>query len=389
MIPIKYNTRNLRVRWMTTLLTVTGTGMIVWSSCLLFSLVEGLQHSMTVSGDPLDLIILRKGSTNEVNGGYTKEKADSILTLSGIARDEKGMPLAAPELLNIPVVERNDGSRTNIIIRGVSAASRALRPNFEMIPGQGHYFTPGRGECVVSRNVSKRFKGARIGGLIKVGEKQVYRVVGLFTASGSAAESEVWVDIKDLSRDIGRVGSVSCVQLRAASQADLERIKKTIDNETRFKLEALREKDFYAKQSATGNFLKVAGTLIAVLLTIGAMFAAANTMYAAVGARTREIGTLRALGFSQFDILVSFLGESVLLCILGGALGLLATLPLSAFSFGMSNFNTFSESTVTFRFGPLVMGVAVAMTFAMGVFGGLFPAIRAVRMDVIKALREL
>lgn len=389
MIPIKYNTRNLRVRWMTTLLTVVGTGMIVWSSCLLFSLVEGLQHSMTVSGDPLDLIILRKGSTNEVNGGYNKDKADTILTLSGIARDEKGMPLAAPELLYIPVVERNDGSRTNIIIRGVSAASRALRPNFEMVPGQGHYFTPGRGECVVSRNVSKRFKGAKIGGLIKVGDKQVYRVVGLFTANGSAAESEVWVDIKDLSRDIAREGSVSCVQLRASSQADLDRIKKTIDNDTQFKLEALREKDFYAKQSATGNFLKVAGTLIAVLLTIGAMFAAANTMYAAVGARTREIGTLRALGFSQFDILVSFLGESILLCFLGGALGLLATLPMSAFSFGMSNFNTFSESTVTFRFGPLVMFVAVAMTFAMGIFGGLFPAIRAVRMDVIKALREL
>jgi putative ABC transport system permease protein len=389
MIPIKYNTRNLRVRWVTTMLTVVGTGMIVWSSCLLFSLVEGLQYSMTVSGDPLDLIVLRKGSTNEVNGGFAKDKADSVLTLEGIARDSTGLPLAAPELLYIPVVERNDGSRTNIIIRGVSPASRALRPKFEMIPGQGHYFTQGRGECVVSRNVSNRFKGAKIGGLIHVGDKQVYRVVGLFTANGSAAESEVWVDIKDLSRDIAREASVSCVQLRASSAADLDRIKKTIDNETRFKLEAVREKDFYAKQSATGNFLKVAGTLIAVLLTIGAMFAAANTMYAAVGARTREIGTLRALGFSQFDILVSFLGESILLCVLGGALGLLATLPLSAFSFGMSNFNTFSESTVNFRFGPLVMGVAVAMTFAMGVFGGLFPAIRAVRMDVIKALREL
>lgn len=389
MIPIRYNTRNLRVRWVTTLLTVLGTGMIVWSSCLLFSLVEGLQHSMTVSGDPLDLIILRKGSTNEVNGGYDKDKADSILTVDGIARDEKGLPLAAPELVYIPVVERNDGTRTNIILRGVSPASPALRANFKMVPGQGRYFTPGRGECIVSRNVSKRFKGARIGGMIKIGDKQSYRVVGLFTAGGSAAESEVWLDIKDLSRDIAREGSVSCVQLRASSQPELEKIKKTIDNDTQFKLVALREKEYFATQSATGNFLKVAGTLISVLLTIGAMFAAANTMYAAVGARTREIGTLRALGFSQFDILVSFLGESILLCLMGGTLGLLATIPMSSFSFGMSNFNTFSESTVNFRFGPLVMIVAVSMTFAMGVFGGLFPAIRAVKMDVIKALREL
>lgn len=389
MIPIKYNTRNLRVRWVTTLLTVLGTGMIVWSSCLLFSLVEGLQHSMTVSGDPLDLIVLRKGSTNEVNSGFAKDKADAILTLGGIARDEKGLPLAAPELLHIPVVQRSDGSRTNIIIRGVSAASPALRPDFEIVPGQGRYFTPGRGECVVSRNVSKRFKGAKIGGQIRVGERQVYRVVGLFTAGGSAAESEVWVDIKDLARDTAREGNVSCVQLRAASAEDLDQLRNTIENDTQFKFAAVREKEFYAKQSSTGNFLKVAGTLIAVLLTIGAMFAAANTMYAAVGARTREIGTLRALGFSQFDILVSFLGESVLLCLLGGLLGLAATLPLGAFSFGMSNFDSFSESTVNLRVGPLVMGVATAMTLAMGLFGGLFPAIRAVRMDVIKALREL
>ncbi len=247
---------------------------------------------------------------------------------------------------------------------------------------------PGKDECVVSRGIARRFKGAGLGGRIKAGEAE-YHVVGIFTAGGSAAESEAWVDIKDLERDSNRVGTVSSVQLRASSSADLDRLKKTIDGDTQFKLDALRESDYYAQQSKTSLFLKAAGTLIAVLLTIGAMFAAANTMYAAVGARTREIGTMRALGFSRFDILVSFLAESVLLCGLGGLLGLLATIPLSAFSFGMSNFDTFTEATVSFRFGPLVMGVAVAMTLAMGVFGGLFPALRAVRMDVIAALREL
>lgn len=387
MIPLKYNTRNLRERWVTTLLTVLGTGMIVWSSCILFSLVEGLQHSLEVSGDPLDLIVLRKGSTNEVNGGFDKDKADSLVTLDGIARDRSGRPLAALEILNIPVVERNDGTRTNIIIRGVSEASRALRPGFTIV--QGRDLEPGRGECVVSRNVSRRFKDAKIGGRLRFGEKESYRVVGLFTAAGGAAESEVWVDIKDLQRNIGREGTVSCVQLRAASSTALKTLKATIDNETRFRLEAVPEAEFFAKQAMTSKFLKVAGTLIAVLLTLGAMFAAANTMYAAVSARTREIGTMRALGFSRFDILASFLAESVLLCALGGVLGLAATLPLSAFSFGISNFNTFTESTVTFRFGPLVMFVAVTMTIAMGVFGGLFPAIRAVRMNVITALREL
>jgi putative ABC transport system permease protein len=241
---------------------------------------------------------------------------------------------------------------------------------------------------VVSRGVSRRFKGAGLGGRIKAGEAE-YHVVGIFTAGGSAAESEAWVDIKDLERNTNRTGTVSSVQLRAASSADLDRLKAKIDGDTQFKLDALRESDYYAQQSRTSLFLKAAGTIIAVLLTIGAMFAAANTMYAAVGARTREIGTMRALGFSRFDILVSFLAESILLCGLGGAVGLLATVPLSAFSFGMNNFDTFAEANVSFRSGPLVMGVAAAMTLAMGVFGGLFPALRAVRMDVITALREL
>jgi putative ABC transport system permease protein len=387
MIPLKYNIRNLRVRWVSTLMTVIGTGMVVWSSCILFGLVDGLQHSLTISGDPNDLLILRKGSTNEINSGFSVRQADDIATLSGIARDENGMPLVAKEMNNIPVAERLDGTRTNIIIRGVSAASPKLRPSFQVVAGR--YLDAGKGECVVSRSLSRRFKDMTVGSVLKVGEKESYRVVGLFTAGGSAAESEVWVDFKDLERNMSREGFVSSVQLRAASIPDLEKIKKTIDDDTQFKLSAQRESDYYASQSQSSLFLKAAGTLIAVLLTFRAMFAAANTMYAAVSARTREIGTMRALGFSRFDILVSFLGESVILCTLGGLVGLLATIPMSALTYGTSNFNSFSEMTVSFRFGPLVMTVAVLMTLAMGVFGGLFPAIRAVRLDVISALREL
>jgi putative ABC transport system permease protein len=387
MIPIKYNTRNLRVRWVTTLLTVLGTGMIVWSSCILFSLVEGLQHSLTVSGDPFDLIVLRKGSSNETTGGFARDRAEELLTLDGLARDEKGAPLGSLELLNIPMVERRDGTQTNIIIRGVSAAGPKLRPEFTLV--QGRMFVPGKAECIVGQGVARRFKGAAVGSVLKITDRESYPVVGVFTSAGSAAESEVWLDINDLAHNIGREGNVSSVQLRAASAADLDRMKASIDNDTRFRLEAKRETDYFADQAMTSNFLKVSGTIIALFLTIGAMFAAANTMYAAVGARTREIGTMRALGFSRFDILVSFLAESVLLCTLGGIVGVLATFPLSAFSFGVSNFNTFTEATVSFRFGPLVLLVAVVMTLAMGVFGGLFPAMRAVRMDVVTALREL
>src|SRR3954447_7079934 len=168
MIPLKYNVRNLRVRWVNTLMTVLGTGLVVWSSCILFGLVEGLQHSLDVSGDPLDLIVLRKGSSKETISGYDRSKADDMANLTGIARDESGAPLVASELLNIPVAERLDGTRTNIIVRGVSAASPKLRPAFTIVSGRP--FVPGRNECIVSRNLSRRFKGAAPGGTLQLGE---------------------------------------------------------------------------------------------------------------------------------------------------------------------------------------------------------------------------
>jgi putative ABC transport system permease protein len=387
MIPLKYNIRNLRVRWKTTAMTVLGTGLVVWSSCILFGLVEGLEHSLNISGGPLDLIVVRKGSTNETTGGVETNKADQIVNLPGIARDQDGHPLAARELLNIPVAERENGTRTNVIVRGVELASRKLRPDFQIVAGSD--IVPGRGECIVSRNVSRRFKGAQIGGILNFGGKEIYRVVGVFTAGGSAAESEVWADLNDVVRNTGREGSVSCVHLRAAGIKDYDKLRDVIDNDTQFRLEAMPEKIYFQNQSRSSVFLKTAGTLIAVLLTFGAMFAAANTMFAAVSARTREIGTMRALGFSQFDVLVSFLGESLILCGLGGATGLLAAIPLSSLTLETANFNSFASMTVSFRFGPLVMISAVAMTAAMGLFGGMFPAIRAVRLNVISALREL
>lgn len=386
MIPLKYNVRNLRVRWVSTLMTVLGTALVVWSSCILFGLVEGLQHSLNVSGEPLDLIVMRKGSTQEVNGGFEVAKADDILNLSGIARGEGGMPLAAKEMIDIPIAERNEGTRTNLMMRGVSPASRFLRPNFKILPG-GRYLEPGKGECIVSKSISGRFKNATLGSMLRVGEKDPYRVVGLFTAGGSAAESEVWVDLADLEQRVNRPGYVSSVQIRADSMPSLEKIKKMIDGDTQFKLMAVRESDYFAEQARSGILFKVAGTLIAILLTFGAMFAAANTMYAAVSARTREIGTMRALGFARFDILISFLGESVLLCILGGLLGLVATIPLTALTYSTSL--NFTDAAINFRFGPIVMAVAGAMTLAMGIFGGLLPAVRAVRLDVVRALREV
>ena len=387
MVPLKYNLRNLWVRRGTTLMTVAGTALIVWSSCILFSMVEGLQHSLDVSGDPLDLIILRKGSTNETDGGFELDKADTMVTLKGVARDPKLGPLVSRELLNSPVMERSDGSRTNLIVRGMDPIGRLLRRDFTITNGRD--LEPGKGEAIISERLSGRFKNSNLGDTLKVGEKESYRVVGLFRAGGGSAESEIWVDRKDLERNIAREGSVSSVQIRAASPAEMDDIRNVINNDAQYKLLAESEKDYFNKQQQSSTFLKVFGTLIAVLLTIGAMFAASNTMFGAVASRTREIGTMRALGFSRRDVLISFLGESVILCTIGGVVGLLMTLPLTALSFGTVNSNTFTEATVNFRFGPLVMGVAFAMTMAMGVLGGLFPALKAINKDVIASLREL
>jgi putative ABC transport system permease protein len=388
MIPLKYNLRNLRVRWTTTALTVLATGLVVGSSCILFGMVEGLRESLKVSGDPLDLLVIRRGSSSETNGYFAREAADTIGTLTGIARDPSGMPLIANEVLSIPVVERTNGSRTNLMIRGVEPASRALRKDFKILEGRD--LVSGRNEAVVSRSVSRRFKGAQLGGILRISDKEAYRVIGIFSAGGTAAESEAWVDRKDLERNTSNLGIVSSVQLRAASPGSLAELQRTINNDQRFKLLAHREADYYAEQDRTALVLTVIGTLIAVLLSIGAMFAAANTMFAAVRSRTREIGTMRALGFSRFDVLVSFLGESLILCTMGGLLGWLATWPLAAFlTFNTTDFNSFAERSIQFRFGPLVFAVAFGMTAVMGLFGGLFPAIRAIRLNVIDALREL
>jgi putative ABC transport system permease protein len=388
MIPLKYNTRNLRMRWVSTLMTVLATGGVVWSSCLLFGLVAGLQHSLNVSGDPLDLIVIRKGSTGENDGGFDVDKAQELETIPGIARDADGRPLVALELIHLPLAQRLNGDRTNLTVRGVDpVSSPELRPEFHITTGR--MFNPGVGECIVGHHLSKRFKNAQLGATLSLGEKESYRVVGTFTAGGSAAESEVWVDRKVLERNVAREGTISSVQMRAASAQEREAIRQLIETDNRFKLQALRETDYFASQNRSSLFLKVSGTIIAVLLTIGAMFAAANTMFSAVTSRTREIGTLRALGFSRPSILLSFLGESLLLCTLGGIVGLVATLPLSFLTFGTMNSNTFAESTFSFRLDGLVAGVAIAMTLAMGLFGGLFPAIRAVRLNVINALREL
>lgn len=385
-VPLKYNLRNIRVRWMTTLMTVFAIGMVVWAMVLTFGLNDGMEHALRISGQPLDLIILRKGADSETASTVTEDAASAISTLDGVAKNKDGQPLSSAELVTILTkLRRNGGGKTNVIVRGVQGVSRELRPDFQITEGRD--IKPGVNEIITSRGMARRFEGLGLGEKFTI-NKSDFQVVGYFEAGGSSAESEVWTDIRDLSGARKEDEGISTVNLRAIDKAALEKLALTIGEDDRFNLKAVEETKFFADQLKTAVVFKFLTYLITIFLTFGAMFAAANTMFAAVAGRGREIGTLRAMGFHRTAILTSFLLESVMICLLGGVLGCLATLPFNGFTTGTANWSTFSEVTFSFRFGPWVLLRGVLMAALMGIFGGILPAVRAVRLNIVNALRE-
>lgn len=386
MIPVKYNLRNLRVRWVTTLMTVLGTGLVVWASVLTFGLTDGLEHALQISGHDLDLIVLRKGATDESSSGIEQKVARQVANLPGIQRDATGQPMCSVEFVTILTrPRRGDGGTTNLIVRGLEPVGRSLRPDFTIV--QGRDLRPGVNEAITSRQMARRFQNLAIGEKLEI-NKVYFEIVGYFEAQGSAAESEVWADLRDLTGARRSSAMVSSVNLRARDADSKQALIKRIRDDEQFNLKVIGETEYFESQMTASIAIRWVGYVIAGFLTIGAMFAAANTMYAAVANRGREIGTLRALGFARRSILLSFLLESVILCLLGGLLGCLATLPFNGLSTGTANWATFSEITFEFRFGPNVLLRGAIMALVMGALGGLFPALRAVRLPTIDALRQ-
>lgn len=386
MIPVKYNLRNLKVRWVTTLMTVIGTGLVVWASVLSFGLTDGLEHALRITGHELDLLVLRKGSTDETSSGIEQQIAREIAPMPGIAKDASGQPLCSVEFVTILTKpRRNNGGTTNLIVRGLENIGRSLRPDFQIT--QGRDIKPGINEAITSRRMADRFENLAIGEKLEINQV-MFEIVGYFEASGSAAESEVWTDLRDLTLARRTPAAVTSVNLRAESPATRDQLIKQLSEDKRFQLTAIRETRYFEDQMSASIAIKFIGYIIAAFLTFGAMFAAANTMYAAVASRGREIGTLRALGFPRRSILTSFLLESIILCLMGGILGCLATLPFNGLSTGTANWASFSEITFSFRFGPRVLIQGVLLALTMGLLGGLLPAMRAVRLNIVTALRE-
>lgn len=390
MIPVKYNLRNLRVRWVTTLMTSLFTGLLVCASVLVFGLVDGLLHAFTVSADEQKLMLLRKGSDNEISSQIDGDTARKLRNLEGIATESaSGQKMWSAEMITIQTKpRRGDTVDVNLIVRGLTPEGRTLRPGFKIVEGRD--LRSGTNEAITSPSMAGRFQNCGLGETITVNGTP-FEIVGLFTANGSTAESEVWTDVSNLTaaRKIPtEIYSVVMLQAesREARNAIVDRIKS--DNDEFKDLDIKDEKEYYQSQMSAMNYIRWVGYALAVFLSLGASFGAANTMYSAVATRSREIGTLRALGFSRRSILSSFLLESVVLCLIGGVLGCLATIPLNGMSSGTQNARMFSEVTFSFNFGPRVLAQGIVLAAAMGILGGIAPAVRAVRMTVVQALRE-
>jgi putative ABC transport system permease protein len=385
-IPIRYNIRNLRLRKGLTIMTALGIALTVTTAIFLMALLAGLDRAFVTSGDPSNVLVLRKGSQAELSGGFDAALFPTLRVLPGIAKDSHGEPMASGEWVVVIVLPRKDGTgEVNVTVRGMMADGLELRPKVKL--AQGRWFTAGQREVVVSESIQRRFAHANIGDQMQFG-KGPWTVVGVFDAGGSAYESEVWGDVNQMASDFDRQGGFSSAYLRATDPASADALKHRVSDDQRLKLEGVLETDYYAKQTSSGAPIKYIGWVVAIIMAVGSSFAAMNTMYAAVAYRSREIATLRVIGFSRPSILTSFVFESVLLSLLGALVGIVLMLPFNGMTTGTSNAVTFSEVVFSLRMTPRVLEVAVIFAIIMGLVGGIAPAWQAARRDILGALRD-
>ena len=385
-IPISYNIRNLRLRKGLTLMTALGIALTVTTAIFLMALIAGLNRAFVSSGSSLNVLVLRKGSEAELTGGFDRSLFPTLTTLPGIAKGKDGQPLASGELVVVIVLPRKDGTgEVNVTVRGMMPAGLEMRPSAKLVAGR--WFQTGQREVVVSKSISNRFAHANIGDSIEFG-KGSWNVVGVFDAGGSAYESEIWGDINQEASDFDRREGLSSAYLRATDPIAADALKNRVSDDQRLKLEGFIEKDYYAKQTSSGAPIKVIGIVVGFIMAIGSIFAAMNTMYAAVAYRGREIATLRVIGFSRPAILTSFVLESLLLALLGALAGILLMLPFNGMQTGTSNAVTFSEVVFALRITPQVAGYAILFALIMGFVGGLAPAWHAARQNILSALRS-
>jgi ABC-type antimicrobial peptide transport system permease subunit len=385
-IPLAYIARNLWVRRVTSLLTAGGMALVVFVFATVLMMSEGIRATLVATGQPDNLLVLRKGAGAEINSGIARRQAAIIESLPGIATNGLGERLLSkePVVLNT-LPKRSNGKPSNVTVRGTSALGMELRPQVRIV--EGRMFRPGTSEIVTGRSIANGFQGAALGETLRFAQRE-WRVVGVIDSDKAGFDSEIWGDAEQMMQAFRR-NAYSTVVLRLADPAAAQRMRDTIEADPRLQLEAKPEVQFYAEQSeALATFIRILGLSLSVIFSIGAIVGAMITMFAAVAQRTGEIGTLRAIGFRRSAVLAAFLGEALLLALVGGAVGLLAASAMQAVDISTVNFQTFSELAFQFRLTPDIVARTLLFALAMGFVGGFIPAWRAARMNIVDCLRE-
>jgi putative ABC transport system permease protein len=375
------------VRKGTAAMTAGGIAMVVAVFVMTLAIAQGFRATLVASGSPGNAIVLRKSSTAETTSSLLRSDVPIVESLPQVARGPDGRPLSSPELVTIIALPRQtDDQPANVPVRGVGPRAFDVRDTLTFV--EGRRFTPGTREINAGKLAVGRFKGLTLGSDVKFGSAS-WKVVGVFTADDASFESEVWGDVDLMMPAFQRIGYQS-MTVKLADASMFDSFKATVDGDPRLYLTAQREQDYYYEQSrAMTTVIRVFGTFVTLILSIGAVFGAMNTMYAAVAYRTREIGTLRALGFSRVRIVSAFLAESIALALVGGVIGCLLALPVHGLSTGTTNFSSFSEVAFKFKITPGLLLGGFIFAAVMGAVGGLLPAIRAARIPVARALREI
>jgi putative ABC transport system permease protein len=384
-IPLQYNLRNLFVRKTATLMTAGGIALVVAVLILTLALAHGFQETLVATGSLDNVLVIRTGSQTEMQSGLQREIGHVIESDPNIASLPGGIAMVSAESVVLTNLERKSGGTSNITVRGIGELGLVLRPSITI--AEGRAFRPGVDEVMVGRALSRRFLGCQIGSTLRFGSRD-WLVVGVFEAGGSGFESEIWGDVESLLPAFDR-DAYSSVTMRMLDPDAFGAMKERLETDPRLRVDVFRESEYYSAQSKQlAQVIRVLGMFLVVVMAVGAVFGALNTMYAAVGARTREIGTMLALGFTPGNILISFMIESVLLSLVGGILGCLLALPIHGMSTGTTNWSSFSEIAFQFRLTPGILATGLFASIILGAVGGYFPARNAARRTVTDALRE-
>jgi putative ABC transport system permease protein len=385
-IPLAYNLRNLAVRKTTTLMTALGIALTVSVLVAVLALVNGLRTAFHTTANPLNVLVMRKGATAELSGGMQRSVFEDLKSQPGIARAADGHPIASLELItviNLPSVEKPEGM--NITLRGITPVGLEIREHVKI--AEGRWFRQGMREVVVGKSTAKRYPDAQIGKKLHFGRGD-WEVVGVMDGGQSATSSEIFCDLNQMSGDFNRYDGLSSALVRATDAVSVDALVNSINDDRRLLSTARTEQSYMDAQTVSAAPIQYLGVFVSIIMAVGSSFAAMNTMYAAVSRRAKEVGTLRVLGFSRGSILTSFFFESLVLSLLGGALGCLLVLPLNNVTTGIMSFQSFSEIAFNFRVGPEAMAIGVTFALIMGAIGGLFPARAAAKKEILVALRD-